>query len=189
MRVPEGCIPESWCCVDCGINTAPGIPNRADSERAFTLDIAKAALEGREASIHTEWNDKTEVYCVKAAVWEATGMGDYGGCLCVGCLEKRIGRQLEPKDFVRGHGLNLPHLPRTPRLKSRMGTPEEGVIVVGHRLTFSTMEEAQEYIERGERAAIREGLLEADDDGETLYQIGKDKQLVKCFEQAWAKRN
>jgi hypothetical protein len=190
MKIPEGVIPESWACVDCGINTSPGMLNRADAEKALALDKAKAALEGREASIDSVWDDTTEVYCVKRAVWESTGVGEYGGCLCIGCLEKRIGRRLKPEDFVRGHGLNLPGLPRTPRLKSRMGIPKEGVIgIEGHRLMFSTMEEAQEYIECGERAAIRQGLLEADDDGETLYQLCKDRQLVKCFERAWAEHS
>jgi hypothetical protein len=28
-------------------------------------------------------------------------MEPMGGCLCVGCLEKRLGRRLRPKDFTR----------------------------------------------------------------------------------------
>jgi len=30
----EGLTPESWCCVDCGVNTAPGMANRAMMEQA-----------------------------------------------------------------------------------------------------------------------------------------------------------
>jgi hypothetical protein len=32
-------------------------------------------------------------------LWKRAGMKDWGGCLCVGCIEDRLGRQLTPKDF------------------------------------------------------------------------------------------
>ena len=41
------------------------------------------------------------------------------GCLCVGCLERRIGRQLKPKDFLHGDTWNDPRLPASPRLRKR----------------------------------------------------------------------
>ena len=49
--------------------------------------------------------------------------------LCVGCLEKRIGRELRPDDFDFDQpGAILvnadPWFPRSARLKSRMGLPE-----------------------------------------------------------------
>ena len=50
-------------------------------------------------------------------------MEDFGGCLCIGCLEKRIGRKLKPKDFLRGHPFNRPQLPGTKRLLERRGRP------------------------------------------------------------------
>ena len=45
-RMPEigtpsslvGITPESWLCVDCGINTAPGMLNRVEMERAFAQE-------------------------------------------------------------------------------------------------------------------------------------------------------
>ena len=43
------------------------------------------------------------------------------GCLCIGCLEKRIGRRLKPKDFLRGDPFNDDLLPGTPRLLKRRG--------------------------------------------------------------------
>jgi len=46
-------------------------------------------------------------------------MEPFGGCLCVGCLEKQLGRKLKPKDFERDHGFNLPGMPASPRLKKR----------------------------------------------------------------------
>ena len=44
------------------------------------------------------------------------GMEPYGGCLCIGCLEKRIGRVLAPRDFP-DHPFRL--LPGTKRLLER----------------------------------------------------------------------
>ena len=46
-------------------------------------------------------------------------MEPFGGSLCVGCLEKQLGRKLKPKDFERDHGFNLPGMPASPRLKKR----------------------------------------------------------------------
>jgi hypothetical protein len=54
---------------------------------------------------------------VKPAVWKAAGVADMGGCLCIGCLEKRIGRTLVPKDFNRNHPFHM--LPGIERLLNR----------------------------------------------------------------------
>ena len=37
MEKPDlrGKVPESWACIDCGINTAPGLMNREQLEQAF----------------------------------------------------------------------------------------------------------------------------------------------------------
>lgn len=42
----------------------------------------------------------TEYYVVHPAVWAGAGMEPSGGCLCVGCLEARLGRQLHRGDFA-----------------------------------------------------------------------------------------
>ena len=61
-----------------------------------------------------EW----EYYMVNNAVWSLAGMD--GGFLCIGCLEARLGRRLEPGDFTDAIG-NDPELPwHTARLKSRL---------------------------------------------------------------------
>jgi ClpX C4-type zinc finger len=44
-------------------------------------------------------NTLSEWYMVRNAVWAAAGMTPDGGCLCVGCLERRLGRQLNHSDF------------------------------------------------------------------------------------------
>jgi hypothetical protein len=123
-KVPniEGLIPESWLCIDCGINTAPGLFNRVEMERAIALDAAKAALEGREWAIEQSYDHHSEVYSVRPSVWKAAGMEPMGGCLCIGCLEKRLGRRLRPKDFPRRDSFNYPQVPGTPRLLERRGT-------------------------------------------------------------------
>ena len=45
-------------------------------------------------------NDYDEYsYMVHDHVWKAGGLPEYGGMLCVGCLEERIGRRLCRDDF------------------------------------------------------------------------------------------
>jgi hypothetical protein len=65
--------PKPVCCADCGVNTS--------------------SIDGID-----EW------YMVKDDVWIAARMkrstlADGGGFLCIGCLEKRLGRQLWRPDF------------------------------------------------------------------------------------------
>lgn len=57
-------------CVDCGRETLP-----VDDRRA-------------------EW------YIVQPCLWAQAGMAYDGGCLCIGCLETRIGRRLNADDFT-----------------------------------------------------------------------------------------
>jgi hypothetical protein len=114
-----GQIPESWDCVDCGVNTAPGVPNRAEFEAAMRTAKARSKFTGEEAGVPIDITNKCEVYTVREKVWRAAGMGPMGGCLCVGCLEKRLGRALKPKDVERDHPFNALGFPGTPRLLER----------------------------------------------------------------------
>lgn len=108
----RGKTPESWACIDCGINTAPGMLDRVRMEAAFAADWNNQGVE------QTVGNN-SEVYMVKPTVWKAAGIEGMGGCLCIGCLEKRIGRSLVPKDFSRHHPFNK--TPGTDRLLARRG--------------------------------------------------------------------
>jgi hypothetical protein len=47
-------------------------------------------------------------------------MAPFGGCLCIRCLEKRLGRQLKPKDFLRDHEFNDLRVPGTALRASRL---------------------------------------------------------------------
>lgn len=115
----RGRTPESWNCIDCDVNTAPSVMSRVELEAAFM--IANSAKYG--------FDNQSEVYIVKPKVWKAAGMPDdmelwtaekrLSGCLCVGCLEKRLGRFLRPKDFMRNHPFNQDDFPCTRRLRSR----------------------------------------------------------------------
>ena len=111
-----GHIPESNLCLDCGCDTHPGTPNRAEAEELF-LKYG----HGGQISFTAE----TEIYLVHMHVWHAAGMKEWSdrgesGVLCIGCLEKRIGRKLEPFDFVPDHGFNDPNLPGTQRRFDRL---------------------------------------------------------------------
>src|SRR5258708_31071695 len=105
-------IVESWLCVDCGVNTAPGCPSGPEIRIAFAM--------GAE-SVETTYGCDSEVYQVRDAIWKQAGMRAWGGCLCIGCLEKRIGRQLRPKDFARHDAKVWSQLPCTERLLDRRG--------------------------------------------------------------------
>jgi hypothetical protein len=92
----KGATPESWGCIDCGINTAPGIATRVEMEKSYKTAAALARLSGEK---------------------KGGRVGANGGCLCIGCIERRLGRRLKPKDFPRRHPLNS--LPGTERLIER----------------------------------------------------------------------
>jgi hypothetical protein len=99
-------ITESWICVDCGANTAPGFPNGRRTRQLMELN-GRATIS---------FNSDSEVYYVRDHVWKKAGMAPFGGCLCIGCLEKRLGRRLKPKDFSE-HIFN--RMPGTARLLER----------------------------------------------------------------------
>ena len=52
-----------------------------------------------------------EWYMVHDALWASAGMAPDGGCLCVKCIEQRIGRQLNHADFTNAdvNNPNWPH--------------------------------------------------------------------------------
>jgi hypothetical protein len=105
----KGRISESHLCVDCGYNTAPGVPSRAEAEKYFG--------PGKNG-FGFQYDDRFEMFIVHDHVWQKAGMEEWGGCLCVGCLERRIGRRLIPADFP-DHPFKS--LPGTPRLLERQG--------------------------------------------------------------------
>jgi hypothetical protein len=114
-----GKCPESWLCVDCGYDTAPGLHNRLEMENAIKAAKARGEWgpkpEGGDYGIEQKINNKSEVYIVRDVIWERAAMPPMGGCLCIGCLEQRLGRQLKPKDFLRDHAFNRIPI-GTPRL-------------------------------------------------------------------------
>jgi hypothetical protein len=107
----KGYDSESHCCIDCGYNTFPGAPSRELAE----------FLMSRDDSFPVTLTDDSEVYIVKDSIWQRAGMEPWSGCLCIGCLERRIGRKLKPKDFDRNHVFNNPEWPCTERLRDRRG--------------------------------------------------------------------
>ena len=116
----KGLLPESWNCIDCGIHTAPGCTNRIEAQRMIALEQAVGKGE-EDWRIKQTIDDQSELYMVRDAVWKAAGMEPMGGCLCIGCLEKRIGHKLKPKDFDHSSPFNRPDLPGTERLLDRRG--------------------------------------------------------------------
>lgn len=68
-----------------------------------------------------------EDYLVHDLVWDATGLEPEGGMLCVGCVEKRLGRRLRPEDFPDVYINRIRREGGPPRLRSRMLGREEAV--------------------------------------------------------------
>jgi hypothetical protein len=61
----RGQVPESHDCVDCGINTAPGVPNRVEVE---------AASNNGAWEVPYTITSQCEIYMVRERVWEQAGM-------------------------------------------------------------------------------------------------------------------
>lgn len=62
--------------------------------------------------------DLNEYYHVHDDVWKQSGVGRHAGMLCIGCLEKRIGRQLNYRDFG---DVPINAYPASDRLSQRRG--------------------------------------------------------------------
>jgi hypothetical protein len=107
----KGLMSEHHNCIDCGINTHPGAPPR---------ELAEFLMK-RDGKIPMTISDECEVYIVRDAVWKKAGVEPYGGCLCIGCLESRLGRKLKPQDFRPDHPFNDMNMPGTQRLRDRRG--------------------------------------------------------------------
>jgi hypothetical protein len=156
----KGKTPESWACIDCGINTAPGNPGRIEYERLFRTAVAMGKLTGQKNPTVAEWTitDRCEIYIVRDPVWKAAGMEPMGDCICIGCLEKRLGRRLRPKDFP-DHPFN--DMPCTTRLFARRDVESPRVVYVNPRASAYIKEVFAEHFPDVRRAAgIKELLLE-----------------------------
>jgi hypothetical protein len=92
--------------------------NRIEMEKAIEALGDKWGKDG--VGVPNKLTATTEVYCVTAKVWKAAKIKGDGGCLCIRCLEKRLGRQLKPKDFVPDHIFNDPMLPGTALRRDRL---------------------------------------------------------------------
>jgi hypothetical protein len=96
-------------CTDCGVDTAP--------------------CTGERGCRHA---GRLEYYMVTEKIWALSGMTD--GFLCIGCLERRIGRPLCRLDFT-GAPINDPGHPwDTPRLaEAKLRDPACVAYLKAHR--------------------------------------------------------
>lgn len=60
-------------------------------------------------------------YIVRDELWDSVAGSSKDKCLCVGCLEARLGRGLVSSDFPPQIGCNWDGWRRSERLKRRMG--------------------------------------------------------------------
>ena len=103
---------------DYGPNVVESIAELLDIPVAEIVDVSPCVGCGQNVAYLEEF-----AYMVRDAVWDEGGAGS--GCLCVGCLEARIGRQLEPGDFPDLPFVTDPRYVRSPRLVARItGQPQ-----------------------------------------------------------------
>lgn len=69
-------------------------------------------------------NAINEYYMVTYTVWHAAMGGDMRGMLCIGCLEKRLGRRLQRSDFSEHMDRMSLFVGLSDRLKDRLGKVE-----------------------------------------------------------------
>lgn len=69
---------------------------------------------------HKDTSRAKEYYMVQHNLWRQTGMRPKNGMLCIGCLEKRLGRRLNADDFLGGDYAYRPERLST-RLADRLG--------------------------------------------------------------------
>lgn len=83
-----------------------------------------AIFDCKDCGVNT--NDIGEYYMVLDSIWKEAGMGkeDGAGMLCIGDLEKRLGRTLTAKDFMPNVPVNIPDLvpwlTHSERLRNRL---------------------------------------------------------------------
>jgi hypothetical protein len=70
-------------------------------------------------------NVRGEFFIIHHALWAEVVGPSRAGKICVPCLEVRMGRRLEPADFMDVPGNDLTWR-KTPRLRERMG-PDRGL--------------------------------------------------------------
>jgi hypothetical protein len=73
----------------------------------------------------TDTNRINEYYVVNNELWLSVNPAD-AGMLCIGCLEKRLGRRLTPDDFEDAPVNTWPTLHRSRRLLDRLGRGKIG---------------------------------------------------------------
>lgn len=69
----------------------------------------------------SDTQDILEYYMVHDDLWESTGLGLGDGLLCIGCLECRLGRELQSADFTDAplNDSDFPW-PKSDRLRDRL---------------------------------------------------------------------
>jgi len=60
-----------------------------------------------------------EFYFVYSHIWH-DAVGSYCGMLCIGCLESRIGRELDSRDFTSAYINSISFSPKSDRLLGRL---------------------------------------------------------------------
>lgn len=95
----------------------PTLTELAEEKHQEYIDTLRGIYNCKDCKIHT--GKAEEYYMVTDSIWNQYGARS--GMLCIGCLEKRMGRQLTPNDFPEAI-INDPNCGRrmSQRLKNRI---------------------------------------------------------------------
>jgi hypothetical protein len=149
----------------------------ADSERRFAEPDTTECVDCGTETLPTDGFRHSEWYIVADEVWADAGITKLGGCLCIGCLEERIGRQLTAADFPDDIPVNDLAITdgrnawrwRTPRLVARLcGCNDQGEhLMTANPIVFEDVDfegvdwlvEAPTAYKRGDRQAAMAAAL------------------------------
>jgi hypothetical protein len=91
------------------------------SEQLTLFPLPRALGDPRCLDCNRDTIELGEFYMLHHAVWLQANPGNVG-MLCIGCLETRLGRRLEPRDFAP---CEINRSPRSQPLRSRVLGPDE----------------------------------------------------------------
>jgi hypothetical protein len=92
----EGLIPESWLCVDCGVNTAPGCLNRIEMEKAIEA-LGRDGKRGEAFEFQSTISRRSTLFaplCGRQREWS-----QWAGAFALVVLKSVLGVSCDPRIF------------------------------------------------------------------------------------------
>src|SRR5262249_25075194 len=146
-------------CNDCGVDTDPFPPRRGAAEQYIVNDDVWSAARMAPGRLREDFSLRG------------------GGFLCVGCIEKRLGRLLTREDFKPATIQLYAAAQSTPRLLSRFGL--DPMAFIGQPLPPSAVRSWAAGILKAclKDTELGDGLLKVEIDGDDVFLEYKDEVI------------